>query len=73
MSSGSIRRLRRLKLSKHSTPDSGKTSTRTRKMRGEKWIKQRFSTWVIQLGYLAWLGLRWQAQKRDAARLSRGR
>jgi hypothetical protein len=30
-------------------------------------------TWVIQLGYLAWLGLRWQAQKRDAARLSRGR
>jgi hypothetical protein len=29
-------------------------------------------TWVIQLGYLAWLGLRWQAQKRDAARLTRG-
>ena len=23
-------------------------------------------TWVIQLGYLAWLGLRWQAQKRAA-------
>ncbi len=25
-------------------------------------------TWVIQLGYLAWLGLKWGAQKRDAAR-----
>ena len=25
-------------------------------------------TWAIQLGYLAWLGLRWRAQKRDAAR-----
>jgi hypothetical protein len=21
-------------------------------------------TWAIQLGYLAWLGLRWRAQKR---------
>ena len=29
-------------------------------------------TWVIQLGYLAWLGLRWRAQKRYAARLDRG-
>jgi hypothetical protein len=29
-------------------------------------------TWVIQLGYLAWLGLKWRAQKRDAARLRRG-
>ncbi len=28
-------------------------------------------TWAIQLGYLAWLGLRWSAQKRDAARSSR--
>ena len=26
-------------------------------------------TWAIQLGYLAWIGLRWWAQKRDAARL----
>ena len=26
-------------------------------------------TWVIQLSYLAWLGLKWWAQKRDAARL----
>jgi hypothetical protein len=25
-------------------------------------------TWAIQLGYLAWLGLRWRAQKREAAR-----
>jgi hypothetical protein len=25
-------------------------------------------TWVIQLGYLAWLGFKWRAQKRDAAR-----
>jgi hypothetical protein len=25
-------------------------------------------TWVIQLSYLAFLGLRWRAQKRDAAR-----
>ncbi len=24
-------------------------------------------TWAIQLGYLAWLGVRWQAQKRTAA------
>jgi hypothetical protein len=28
-------------------------------------------TWAIQLGYLAWLGLRWRSQKRDAARLTR--
>jgi hypothetical protein len=28
-------------------------------------------TWVIQLCYLAWLGLRWRAQKRAAARLAR--
>ena len=26
-------------------------------------------TWTIQLGYLAWLGLKWRAQKRSAARL----
>jgi threonine/homoserine/homoserine lactone efflux protein len=25
-------------------------------------------TWVIQLGYLAWLGFRWRAEKRNAAR-----
>ena len=25
-------------------------------------------TWVIQLSYLAWLGLKWRAQKRDAER-----
>jgi hypothetical protein len=25
-------------------------------------------TWVIQLGYLGWLGLKWQAQKRAAKR-----
>jgi len=24
-------------------------------------------SWCIQLGYLAWLGYRWRAQKRDAA------
>jgi hypothetical protein len=24
--------------------------------------------WAIQLGYLAWLGLRWRAQRREAAR-----
>ena len=28
-------------------------------------------TWAIQLGYLAWLGLRWRAQKRLAARAIR--
>jgi hypothetical protein len=28
-------------------------------------------TWTIQLGYLAWLGLRWRAQKRAATRLPR--
>jgi threonine/homoserine/homoserine lactone efflux protein len=25
-------------------------------------------TWVIQLGYLAWLGMKWRSQKREAAR-----
>jgi hypothetical protein len=28
-------------------------------------------TWAIQLGYLAWLGLRWRAQKRNAVHSSR--
>jgi hypothetical protein len=28
-------------------------------------------TWTIQLGYLAWLGLRWRAQKRKAIRIER--
>lgn len=28
-------------------------------------------TWGIQLGYLAWLGLKWRAQKREASRLER--
>ena len=23
-------------------------------------------TWVIQLGYLAWLGIKWRSQRRDA-------
>jgi len=27
-------------------------------------------TWAIQLGYVAWLGLKWRAQKRDGARTS---
>lgn len=26
------------------------------------------AAWVIQLGYLAWIGLKWHALKRDAAR-----
>jgi H+/Cl- antiporter ClcA len=30
-------------------------------------------TWVIQLGYLARMGLQWRSQKRDAERASRGR
>ncbi|MFZ0744794.1 MAG: hypothetical protein WAM85_10330 [Terracidiphilus sp.] len=25
-------------------------------------------TWVLQLGYLAWLGLKWRAEKRIAER-----
>ncbi len=25
-------------------------------------------TWVIQLGYLAWLAFRWRAEKRNAER-----
>ena len=25
------------------------------------------ATWIIQLGYLAFLGLKWRAQKREAA------
>jgi len=28
-------------------------------------------TWVIQLGYVAWLGLKWRAQKRHAAGAAR--
>jgi hypothetical protein len=28
-------------------------------------------TWAIQLGYLAWLGLRWRAQKRQSGRNGR--
>jgi hypothetical protein len=28
-------------------------------------------TWVIQLGYLAFLGFKWRAQKREAARTRR--
>jgi hypothetical protein len=27
-------------------------------------------TWTLQIGYLAWMGLKWRAQKRDAARLN---
>jgi hypothetical protein len=26
------------------------------------------AAWVIQLGYLVWLGLKWRSQKRQAAR-----
>ncbi|MDR3752969.1 MAG: hypothetical protein P4K93_04915 [Terracidiphilus sp.] len=26
-------------------------------------------TWAIQLGYLAWLAIKWSAQKRDAERV----
>jgi hypothetical protein len=29
-------------------------------------------TWVLQLGYLAWLGLKWRAEKRNAQRRTRG-
>jgi hypothetical protein len=28
-------------------------------------------TWVIQLGYLIWLCLRWRSQKRHASRAAR--
>jgi threonine/homoserine/homoserine lactone efflux protein len=28
-------------------------------------------TWVIQLAYLAWLGLKWRSEKRNAERRSR--
>lgn len=28
-------------------------------------------TWVIQLGYLAWLGFKWRSEKRNAERKSR--
>ena len=28
-------------------------------------------TWVIQLAYLAWLGLKWRNEKRNAVRRSR--
>jgi hypothetical protein len=29
------------------------------------------ATWIIQLSYLAWMGLKWHAQKREAARTQR--
>ena len=28
------------------------------------------ATWIIQLSYVAWLGLKWRAQKREADRLN---
>jgi hypothetical protein len=28
-------------------------------------------TWVVQLGYLAWLAFKWRAQKRAATRAGR--
>jgi threonine/homoserine/homoserine lactone efflux protein len=28
-------------------------------------------TWVIQLGYLAWLGFKWRTEKRNSQRRSR--
>ncbi len=28
-------------------------------------------TWVVQLGYLAWLAFKWNAQKRAATRAAR--
>jgi hypothetical protein len=28
-------------------------------------------TWALQLGYLAWIGLRWRAEKRNAERRGR--
>ncbi len=28
-------------------------------------------TWVIQLGYVAWLAVKWRAQKRDTVRMGR--
>jgi threonine/homoserine/homoserine lactone efflux protein len=28
-------------------------------------------TWVVQLGYLAWLGLKWRSERRNAERRSR--
>ncbi|MGH9607582.1 MAG: hypothetical protein ACRD3N_17970 [Terracidiphilus sp.] len=30
-------------------------------------------TWIVQLSYLAFLGLKWLAQRRDAKRLDGGR
>lgn len=28
-------------------------------------------TWVLQLGYVAWLGLKWRTEKRNAERRAR--
>ena len=30
------------------------------------------ATWVIQLSYLAWIGIRWRAEKRKAAQRGNG-
>lgn len=27
-------------------------------------------TWILQLGYLAWLGIKWRTEKRNAERRS---
>jgi hypothetical protein len=27
-------------------------------------------TWILQLGYLAWVAIKWRAEKRDAERRS---
>jgi hypothetical protein len=28
-------------------------------------------TWILQLGYLAWLGFKWRSEKRNAERRTR--
>jgi hypothetical protein len=64
----------------HWTPETGQIEPRTktgdkekRNMDERAILDHQFTvaayvvTWVIQLGYLAWLGAKWRAQKRSAA------
>jgi len=79
MSSASTRDSQPRKLRKHWKPDStpGTSSKTRRKMDPRAILDHQFTvaayaiTWAIQLGYLAWLALKWRAQKRSAASAAR--
>ena len=84
MSNASTRKLRLKKPRKRCTAESqdkhrtaGRAEKRGKNMDPKAILDHQFTvaayaiTWAVQLAYLAWLGFRWRAQKRDAARSSR--